>query len=738
MALQQLGNWLFAPYSEENITTDLHRRIALISGTPEFCHDSISALVNISPADITIRFYDCKTITGAKRKHILGSECDIAVLDCHSRFSPGDVMAVAGSVKRSGCLLVSCPELSTWPDTIQRPFISYGYSPNTSLYLRRFIETLTHSTCTAWFTEASFCIPDLELLHVSKQITHTNLGHFASPDQMKGYYALQNGFKSGQLRAVVSAPRGRGKSSLLGMFIADILTQGKRVLLTSSIHDNVKHVFKFIAQHHSEIKQDTDYIALGKGEVRWVAPDNALLSHQYANQFDLVVIDEAASFPLPILKRVTAVFKQWILSTTLQGYEGSGNGFMLKLIPLFDNKHDERINPQCCAKDEKPNFIHIDMHTPLRWFEDDPIEILLNELCLFQSPYANQTPTRNTDTLNCALDNCHIEQAIQLTQFTELSPKHMQQLMALLSLAHYQTTPDDLMRLMDSPDLRLAVIILNEHVIAAAVINVEGGAMFNKQNMADKIASGERRPKGHLGVQRLALATTDATVALDTYWRVNRIAVTPHLQGRGLGTILLKRISQLAIEDDVSACLTSYGSTKALDKFWQVNNYVVVDKGRKANKASGETSALAMLPLISKAKQIVALLKQYEVFVSGTLPYAPSTELETLLQNKLNQFVQGTRPLDDVWPIINKLATAINNKQAYFAGRPLNFLLSDTDRRNATNVWCNTEFVQALMKPDLNLTTLKCILNANGSKQISQILRSEINALFRRDTPGLG
>ena len=729
MALQQFGNWLFAPYTKIDTQREVHRRIAVISGTSEFCHNCITELFSDCSSEITVSVYDCKTITGAMRKHILGTECDIAVLDCHHRFSPGDVMAVAGTVRRNGCLVLCCPALETWPDTVQQPFVSFGFSPRTSLYIQRFIEKLTQAQCVAWLTETTHNTPDIASLYVAAHTERTqSLDRFASKDQKKAFHTLKRGVESGELRALVSAPRGRGKSALLGMFIADFLVQGKQVLLTSSIRENVRQVFQFIAEHHCEVKKDSDRLVFGEGNVQWVAPDSALLTEQHAHRFDLVVIDEAASFPLPITKRVIKEFKQWVLSTTLQGYEGSGNGFLLKLKPLLEHNNIVGICTKESTRSAHQDFIHIEMQTPLRWLENDPIEAVLSDICLFtpteiSNPMTEHLPSFETGKIQTAI-------RFQFVEFNTLCASQTQQIMTLLTLAHYQTTPDDLMRLMDSPDLLLAIVTLEKQIIGAAVINIEGGKVFSKNHMAEKIASGERRPKGHLGAQRLAFATTESDVLLNTCWRVNRIAVLPSLQNRGIGTRMTQYIEQQAIEQKISACITSYGSTETLDKFWRANRYSIVDRGRKPNKASGEVSALAVLPLSACAQRTVTLLQDYQAYLTEASSETTNSQLISLLQNKLRQFVQGKRTLDDVWPIVTKLAAAYSANCAHYAGIPLNVDLQGKSRTPSTSPLNNPEVREVLSKPELDIDTLNDLLSTQGIKSTTQVLRKAISTLL--------
>jgi hypothetical protein len=116
MALTQLREWLLAPYFENsgengckksshashlsNVTCPLHRRMLVISGNDDFCEAairSVQAFVD-EVSSISVVNFAGDTLKGKNRKQVLGSECDIATLDCRDSFKPGDVMAVAGIV----------------------------------------------------------------------------------------------------------------------------------------------------------------------------------------------------------------------------------------------------------------------------------------------------------------------------------------------------------------------------------------------------------------------------------------------------------------------------------------------------------------------------------------------------------------------------------------------------------------------------------------------------------------
>ena len=670
MALTQLREWLLAPYFENsgengckrsshashlsNVTYPLHRRMLVVSGNDDFCEAAIrniQAFVD-EVSSISVVNFTGDTLKGKNRKQVLGSECDIATLDCRDSFKPGDVMAVAGIVKRSGCLILVCPALSEWVNNISVSFVSEGFTLTQSRYLERFIKHLRNNDYVAFHTEEKTTLPDTAMFRISEGLT-SNVYRgslFKSEEQEQAYSRLYQAHSLNKLNALITAPRGRGKSSLLGIFIESLIRQGKNVLLTSERFDNVKNVLSRIQQHEiAGVKTQQpstaniqSQLSLGDknetttlGIVKWVPPDSALLYTTEDEKYDVVIVDEAASIPLPDVYRIIANHKQWVLSTTLLGYEGSGSGFVHKLIPSLP-----------------PSAIHLRLSTPLRWFKNDPVEAFFNNVCLFEDDESCLTQGQIE-----AISNGKTTEKYDffISTFASLEELELQQIMSLLALAHYQTTPDDFMRLIDSPDVLVAILKLSGYVIAAAIINIEGGEYL--RDTAFGIASGKRRPKGHLGAQRLTLLSAEAKVATFNYWRINRIAVNTKVQDKGIGSLLLKKVNKEAQKQSVDAICTSYGTTQRLDNFWTRNGFEIVDYGRKPNKASGETSALAVLPHTKKAKQLVselvALNNSFKLNTS--LETYPETVLTTY-ENKLLHFTQGTRILEDVWPILRKIA----------------------------------------------------------------------------------
>ncbi|WP_420935347.1 GNAT family N-acetyltransferase [Alteromonas sp. A081] len=703
MALQQLRDWLLAPYNTQAVKQksdvenkeerpQIHRRLLVISGDVEFIDNTIDVLLAELPGQCLAEAFSDSQLKSNNRKVLLGSERDIAIFHCHESFSPGNFLALAGTIMHGGCLIVTCPSFDRWPQQQHASFISYGYKSDDSAYLKRFIALLLDDQHTAIHSLEGTHLPSQDIRYLNEKQAMGYLDNyedsqyltpslFSSKDQRAAFDALSEQFEEDNLHTLVAAPRGRGKSSLLGIFIWHLLHEGQHILLTSTLFENVHSVFRQIDRMCEQNKTHTgvgknphfapsssnnvssknsdkvvDIAAdkkrrIGKGTVEWVAPDNPMLFNGHC---DIAFIDEAASLPIPVVLNIIKNHKQWLLSTTLQGYEGSGSGFIHKLIPKLNFHLNER--------ERKPVNI-VELRTPLRWFRHDPIERFINRACLFDTSPENSKSFLEGDeedghkAVETQLDSTNTFNNISLrkTKFQQVSEAVLEDVMLLLTLAHYQTTPDDLMRLLDSPDLILFLLYQDAKVIGAAVVNEEGGEKL--RDIAENIATGERRPRGHLGAQQLTLIGAKPDLATLKYWRINRIAVFPELQGNGFGTFILKSIKNAANEARIDSLITSYGSEDKLDRFWQQNNFVCVHKGERANKASGEKGVLRIAPLSDHAQTLsLEVASIYDAKQKQTTLDSLPASLQLLYVTKLRHFIAGYRSLDNVWGEINAVA----------------------------------------------------------------------------------
>jgi N-acetyltransferase 10 len=170
-------------------------------------------------------------------------------------------------------------------------------------------------------------------------------------DQAKALLTFIDAASEKTLRSTVAltAARGRGKSAALGLSMAAAVAHGySNIFVTSPSPENLKTLFSFVFKgfdalgyvEHLDyaIHQSTHPSLAGcivrvsifrthRQTIQYVAPQDA----HVLSQAELVVIDEAAAIPLPMVK---AMMGNWLvfMASTINGYEGTGRGLSLKLL----------------------------------------------------------------------------------------------------------------------------------------------------------------------------------------------------------------------------------------------------------------------------------------------------------------------------------------------------------------------------------------------------------------------
>ena len=128
--------------------------------------------------------------------------------------------------------------------------------------------------------------------------------------------------------------------------------------MTALGRDTVTNVFKHASLDHPGEHSKLVFI-----------PADKLLKKKY--QFDLLLVDEAASIPLQVLTELLKKFPRMAFASTVHGYEGTGRGFMLRFQQLL-NQHTR-------------GWKKVHLQAPIRWAKNDPVEHLLNELLLLSA-----------------------------------------------------------------------------------------------------------------------------------------------------------------------------------------------------------------------------------------------------------------------------------------------------------------------------------------------------------------
>ncbi|WML89514.1 GNAT family N-acetyltransferase [Thiothrix lacustris] len=508
-----------------------------MSGTQAECMQRVQSLL---PADGKVFW-----VTGAAKKAhtLLGQECTALVFDAHSGFDVNAFAAVSGTLCGGGTLFLLTPPLDDWatfPDPDYRRFLPYPYQPDAvdGRFLRRLVGMLE------------------ERESVCNTPPPTTVGaYYIRPlrDQINAIRSILQA----PLPVVLTADRGRGKSAALGMAASQLFAAGKRVLLTAPSRATVEAVFK-----HAE------------NPPLFFAPDDLL---QTLPQGDVLLVDEAAAIPVPLLLKMLEHYPRCVFSTTLHGYEGSGRGFALRFQKVLDV--------------QAPGWQAVRLHQPIRWGEHDPLENFINQALLLDVGGDEEEGVCNTP----------LHSVYRQLDRDELAANEalLRQVFGLLVTAHYQTRPSDLRQMLDAPDISIHVLEQDGKMLAVALLSREGGL---DTELTAAIHAGVRRPHGHLIPQTLTFHAHMAGAAELLCERVMRIAVCPPLQHQGLGAQLLLHLLAFAERSGVDYMGVSYAMTPNLLRFWERAGFVLARVGFRKDAASGSHSVVQVKALSAAAR----------------------------------------------------------------------------------------------------------------------------------------
>ncbi len=349
------------------------------------------------------------------------------------------------------------------------------------------------------------------------------------------------------------APRGRGKSYALGCFLAQTQRNGLSVMSTAATLHNVVTLKSAFEQ--------------GSGVLPFQAPDALLASNQ---TYGVLVVDEAASLPLPMLNKLLNKAAHIVFSSTDYGYEGSGRGFGIRFVEQL-------------AQHQRQVFSHR-LTQPIRWGENDPLESWLHQ-CLFSDYHASFRHPHQPATVRGRAWLQH--------------PQLLDQTFALLVSAHYQTTPDNKRWLVDDPSVITFLQYNQDRLIAVALVIEEGRL---PDELAQQVAQGRRRPRGHLLPQSLLAHEGIEDAGAFSYWRISRIAVAASQQRQGRGSQLVQGIQTKAKEESIDFVCTSFAATADVIAFWQHNHFQSVRLGTSQDHASGSYSLMMLHATSARAE----------------------------------------------------------------------------------------------------------------------------------------
>ncbi len=541
------------------------RRLLVITGTPAWCEAQARALREALSGDWLWVGEESDWPLHCKPRALttlLGREFHHALFDARTGFDVAAFAALGGTLTAGSWLVLLTPQFSRWrelPDADSLRWSDTADPIACPVFVEHFCRTLLADRQTLIWREGEvLTLPE----YPARPEWHAADGQPAREQaQILGHLrAMPPGV------AVVTAARGRGKSALAGMHITSL---DEPVTVTAPA------------------RAATDVLAHYAGErFNFIAPD-ALLARltTQGNQTGWLVVDEAAAIPGPLLHRLVCAFERVLLITTVQGYEGTGKGFLLKFCAGF------------------PHLRHFTLDTPQRWAMGCPLEQVLNALLLLEAEAIIAPP------------DGEVVMAPLPANAWQDAPAQSTALYRLLASAHYRTSPLDLRRMMDAPGQHFWRAERAGTRVAALWLVDEGGL---SSGLSEAVWAGFRRPRGNLVAQSLAAHGGSPLAATLRGRRVSRIAVHPFCQRAGIGRALIERA-----REQISGCdylSVSFGYTPELWRFWQRCGFSLVRLGSHREASSGCFTAMALIPLSPAGE---ALLAGEQTRLGRELPYLP-------------------------------------------------------------------------------------------------------------------
>ncbi len=625
-ASQRRGRYLVALSGERNWSLELARSTPLLD-TPD----------TLWIGEETLEYRWHKT-PGAVLS-LLGSETGNIVYDAWSGLHPNGFGAIAGTLRAGGLMVLLAPELDAWstyqdPD-YRRVSVEGFESTPPFLFLQHLSEALLCD-------EHAILVRQGEALPPLPKVEHAPAKAIADPncrshDQLQAVEAIEHVVRGHRDRPLVlRSDRGRGKSAALGIAAARLLrAELETIILTAPLASNVVAVLRHAAELLEGSRQQHNTLFWRDCSLRYLPPDELLRATPPAR---LLLVDEAAGIPLPLLSRILDHYHRVVFTTTVHGYEGTGQGFAIR----FSGELNRR----------QPQWRSLVLQQPIRWAENDPLEATVNSMLLLA---AEPSPA-------AGLSGAMIEQpTIEWLDRRQLltMPGILSQLVGLLVNAHYRTSPDDVRILLDAANIRVLVARMGGVVTGVVMVAREGKL---PAELAGAIRQGRRRPRGHLLPQAVWAHTGCPELLCKTVWRVVRIAVHPALQRRGLGHRLLWQLRQSALQQGVNYLGSSFACSSDLVSFWHKANYVPVAMGVRRDASSGSHSLLVLQGLdsceqrgIEQERQRFAdtfaaalnsSLQQLETDIVAALLHAmaaSSYSLQSRDHGDLTDFVNGAR-----------------------------------------------------------------------------------------------
>ncbi|GAB9469473.1 N-acetyltransferase 10 [Globisporangium polare] len=468
----------------------------------------------------------------------------------------------------------------------------------------RKIEALPPSDSDSELTKDQLELKDLKESLRETQPVGALVDQARTLDQAKAILTFVEAISEKTLRSTVAltASRGRGKSAALGMSLAAAVAYGySNIFVTAPSPENLNTVFDFIFKGFDALKykEHLDYEIIQstnpefnnaivrvnifrehRQTIQYIQPNH----HEKLAQAELLAIDEAAAIPLPVVKKLLGPYLVF-MSSTINGYEGTGRSLSLKLIQKLreqqgsagdaaahaasgihgDNKqrkgerklHEERWQAASTAAHAAASgattgrvLREVTLSIPIRYALNDPVEKWLNDLlCLDATSASHRIVAGTPHPKDCELYYVNRD---SLFSYHKLSESFLQRIMSLYVSSHYKNQPNDLQLLSDAPAHHIFALLgpaaesqgnAGQLPDVLCVVQVALEGEISKESVKAQLARGQRA-SGDLIPWTVSQQFQDSEFASLSGARVVRIATHPDVTGMGYGSRAVELLSK--------------------------------------------------------------------------------------------------------------------------------------------------------------------------------------------------
>ncbi|GMP57057.1 hypothetical protein CsSME_00021302 [Camellia sinensis var. sinensis] len=519
---------------------------------------------------------------------ILGNTYGMCILQDFEALTPNILARTIETVEGGGLVVLllrslsSLSSLCTMVMDIHERFRTESHSEIVPRFNERFLLSLASCTACLVVDDELNILPisshvksttgcdsqpgaDQELLHLKAQLHDVFcvgplVGMCTTFDQGKAVSTFLDAVldKKPQSTTALIAPRGRGKSAALGLGIAGAIASG---FVTAPTPQNLKSLFEFICRglHVLKYEEHLHYDLLRTSNpdyqkaitqinifkqhrqtVQYIQPHD----HVKLSQVELLVIDEAAAIPLAIVRTLLGPYLVF-LSSTVNGYEGTGRSLSLKLLSHLEKQSQIKVS----STNDSHNvgfFQKLELKESIRYASGDPIETWLNSLLCLDITNSIPPISRFPHPSEC---NLYYVNKDTLFSFHRESEAFLQRMVALYVASHYKNSPNDLQLMADAPAHHLFVLLgpvdesknILPDILCVIQVCLEG--KISRDSALQSLRMG-RQPSGDQLAWKFCEVFEDTDFPTLSGARIVRIAVHPYALGHGYGSAALDQLTR--------------------------------------------------------------------------------------------------------------------------------------------------------------------------------------------------